>query len=217
MGGGQETTRGRGESGEGGGGEETDGGGGEETGGKNFSKVLYVTALHSKYTRALTFENLCQEARRHAEEEGARMQGEVEQLTKEEEERKQMPTQHNDCSQSGREVVTGWKREVREWMKEDNSSTLLLSTQPLSPLPFFSPWGASASPPPPHAISLSSALPFSLSPSPTRSTLSCCPPHFSSHSMLSPALPANVYSNTLNAKPGKTSKKSQFMVPSYSK
>jgi hypothetical protein len=123
------------------------------------------------------------------------------------------------------EVVTEWIREVRQWMKEDsrsllpqqrptkrslspqhrprilsqdhNSSTQHLSTQPLSPLPFFSPWGAS--PPPPHAISLSSALPFSLSPSPTRSALAGCPPHVSSPSTLSPALPANVYSNTLNA------------------
>jgi hypothetical protein len=186
-------------------------------------------ALHSKYTRALTFENLCQEARRHAEEENARMQREAEQLAKEEEERKQMeaeeeeeepgtspvlaksreslPTQHNDCLQSGREVVTEWKREVREWMKDDNSSTQLLSTRPLSPLPFFSPWGASASPPPPHAISLSSALPFSLSPSPTRSALSGCPPNFSSPSTFSPA---NVYSNTLNANPGRNSKKSHF-------
>ena len=97
-------------------------------------------ALHSKYTRAQTFANVCQEARGHAEEEDAREHWEAEQLAKEEEERTQIEAEEeegNRCAvlaktndswqglgKSQGEVVTEWIREVRQWMKEDSRSLL---------------------------------------------------------------------------------------------
>ncbi len=118
--------------------------------GPYFLKVLYIAALYSKYTKALTFENLRQRR--------ARQQGLLQEEEEEEEEEEEMVKRGRQPKQSTQYSIAATSA------RTSSLPPTLPPSRPPSPLPSLSP-SLSPSLPPSLSLSLSLPLPPSLPPS----------------------------------------------------